>query len=129
MPGSARSAAATRAAPAVAKAARVIPLYVVVPPRLLMLDIAGPIDAIRRANLEQSAVRFDVIHVAPRPAVMTSIGLVVGKLAALPRSLPDDRPIQVPTHAGLLTVDLEFHLASAPLARSAESQVFAAPGK
>src|SRR5436190_15762444 len=40
--------------------------------------------------------------------------------------LPDDRPIQVPTHAGLLTVDLEFHPTGSPKARAAaESQVFA----
>ena len=69
---------------------RVIPLYVVAPPRLLMLDLAGPIDAIRRANVEQTAVRFDVLHVGPRSQVMTSIGLMVGRIAPLPPSLPDD---------------------------------------
>ena len=108
MHGSARSAAvpraATRGAPAAAKATRVIALYVVVPPRLLMLDIAGPIDAIRRANIEQSAVRFEVVHVAPRPAVMTSIGLVVGKLAGLPRSLPDDAMVMLGGSVTTLTL-------------------------
>lgn len=74
---------------------RVIPLYVVAPPRLLMLDIAGPIDAIRRANVEQTAVRFDVRHVGPRSRVMTSIGLAVGRIAPLPRSLPDDAYILI----------------------------------
>ena len=44
--------------------------------------------------------------------------------------LPADRFIQVPTHAGLLTVDLEFHPTGSPKARAAaESQVFAAQGK
>ena len=74
---------------------RVIPLYVVSPPRLLMLDIAGPIDAIRRANVEQTEVRFDVIHIGPRPTVMTSIGLQIGPLAALPRELPDDALLMI----------------------------------
>ena len=83
---------------------RVIPLYVVAPPRLLMLDIAGPIDAIRRANVEQTAVRFDVIHVGPRAKVMTSIGLVVGGIAALPRSLPDEALVMLGGNVTTLTL-------------------------
>jgi hypothetical protein len=43
--------------------------------------------------------------------------------------LPADRLIQVPAHAGLLTVDLEFKPARAPLTHATESGVFAAPGK
>jgi hypothetical protein len=44
--------------------------------------------------------------------------------------LPADRLIQVPAHAGLLTVDLELHPAGSPIARAAaESQVFAAQEK
>jgi len=83
---------------------RVIPLYVVAPPRLLMLDIAGPIDAIRRANVEQTAVRFDVIHVGPRAKVMTSIGLVVSGIAALPRRVPDDAIVMLGGNVTTLTL-------------------------
>lgn len=44
--------------------------------------------------------------------------------------LAADRLIHVPAHAGLLTVDLEFHPASPHMARSTDgSQVFAAPRK
>jgi transcriptional regulator GlxA family with amidase domain len=44
----------------------VVPLYVVVPPRMLMLDLAGPIEVVRRANTCQAEVRFEVHHVGPR---------------------------------------------------------------
>ena len=40
-----------------------IPVIVIVPPRALLLDIAGPIEVLRRANLEQHDVRFDVRYV------------------------------------------------------------------
>src|SRR5512142_3367246 len=37
-----------------------IPVYVVLPPRLTLLDLAGPMEVLRRANVEQSDLRFDV---------------------------------------------------------------------
>ena len=44
--------------------------------------------------------------------------------------LAEDRLIQVPAHAGLLAVDLEFQPARSSLSRTAtEGGVFAAPGK
>ena len=65
-----------------------IPVYVVVPPRVLLLDVAGPIEVLRKANLEQSAVRFEVTYVGPKPQVLSSIGLGVAGIAALPDDLP-----------------------------------------
>lgn len=65
-----------------------IPVYVVVPPRVLLLDVAGPIEVLRKANLEQSAVRFEVTYVGPSPQVLSSIGLGVAGIAALPDGLP-----------------------------------------
>ena len=41
-------------------APRRIPVYVVLPPRTLLLDIAGPLEALRRANVVQERVRFEV---------------------------------------------------------------------
>lgn len=87
-----------------APAARVIPLYVVVPPRMLMLDLAGPIEVVRRANTLQAELRFEVHHVAPRAKVMTSIGLVVSELAPLPASLPDDAMIMLGGNVTQLTL-------------------------
>ena len=81
-----------------------IPLYVVVPPRVLMLDIAGPVEAVRRANDEQDAVRFEVVHVAPRARMMSSIGLAIAELAPLPAELPDDAMILVGGSVTALTL-------------------------
>lgn len=74
---------------------RDIALYVVVPPRLLLLDIAGPLEVVRRANIEQSKVRFTVHYVGPRRTVMTSIGLPVATIAPLPRDLPADAIVMI----------------------------------
>jgi transcriptional regulator GlxA family with amidase domain len=70
--------------------ARRIPVFVVVPPRALLLDIAGPLEVLRRANGVQDAVRFELRYVAPAASVRSSIGLVIADLAPLPRQLPDD---------------------------------------
>ena len=54
-----------------------------------MLDIAGPAEVLRRANLEQDRVRFDVHYCGPSTSVLTSIGLTVSEIAPLPVSLPE----------------------------------------
>src|ERR1700727_2590936 len=56
---------------------RRIPVYVVVPPRLLLLDIAGPLEVLRQANRLQDKVRFDVRYVGPRASLQTSIGVTL----------------------------------------------------
>lgn len=76
----------------------------VVPPRLLLLDIAGPIEAVRRANVEQDAVQLEVFHVGPRARMMTSIGLAVAELAPLPDDVPDDALILVGGNVSALTL-------------------------
>lgn len=76
-----------------------IPVFVVMPPRLLLLDVAGPVEVLRRANLEQGAVRFMVAYIGPVQSVGTSIGLEVGGIAPLPRSLPDGTLLVVPGSA------------------------------
>lgn len=83
---------------------RVIPVYVVIPPRLLMLDLAGPLEVLRRANVEQSAIRFDVHHVGPRRSVMTSIGMSVGAIAPLPAAVPDGALIVLGGSVSALTL-------------------------
>jgi transcriptional regulator GlxA family with amidase domain len=69
-----------------------------------MLDLAGPIEAVRRANDEQDALRFEVIHVSPRARMMTSIGLAIAELAPLPDALPDDAMILVGGNVTALTL-------------------------
>lgn len=68
---------------------KAVPVWVVLPPRTLLLDVAGPIEVLRKANLEQDGVRFDVSFAGPRPAVLTSTGLELGGIAPLPARLPD----------------------------------------
>ena len=70
--------------------ARPRPVWVIVPTRVLLLDLAGPMEVLRRANIEQSGVRFDVRYFAARAAVPSSIGLELAGLQRLPDELPDD---------------------------------------
>jgi transcriptional regulator GlxA family with amidase domain len=72
-----------------AMARRIQPVFVVVPPRALLLDIAGPIEVLRKANLEQDAVRFEVAYVGPAEQVTSSVGLNLAGVAPLPEALPD----------------------------------------
>ena len=65
-------------------------VVVVVPPRVLLLDLAGPLEVLRRANAVQDAVRFEVRYCAARSRVASSIGLSLAGLARLPASLPVD---------------------------------------
>ena len=68
---------------------RVIEVQVIVPPRLLLLDIAGPIEVLRWANNVQSAVHFDVRYIGPSVTVKTSVGLTLAAIAPLPDAVPD----------------------------------------
>jgi transcriptional regulator GlxA family with amidase domain len=68
-------------------------VYVVVPPRMLLLDVAGPIEVLRWANHVQKAVRFDVSYIGPRKRVISSIGLTVAEIKSLPDDLPQDSMI------------------------------------
>jgi len=72
---------------------RRIPVYVVVPPRTLLLDIAGPIEVLRWANDVQDAVRFEVLFIGPATNVVSSIGLMLTEIKPLPDVLPDDAMI------------------------------------
>jgi transcriptional regulator GlxA family with amidase domain len=72
---------------------RRIPVYVVVPPRTLLLDIAGPIEVLRWANHVQEAVRFEVSYIGPVTNVVSSIGLKMTGIEPLPEFLPDNAMI------------------------------------
>jgi transcriptional regulator GlxA family with amidase domain len=65
-----------------------IPVFVVVPPRLLLLDIAGPLEVLRQVNRVQTAVRFDVRYVGPIRSMLTSIGVTLSEIEPLPNKLP-----------------------------------------
>ena len=71
------------------RVAKEVPVFVVVPPNVLLLDVAGPMEVLRKANFEQQAVRFVATYVGPAPVVGSSIGLSVAGVAPLPERLPD----------------------------------------
>jgi transcriptional regulator GlxA family with amidase domain len=74
---------------------RHICVYVVLPPRTLLLDVAGPIEVLRRANLIQDQMQFSVRYVGATRSVRTSIGLPIAGIGALPRRLPPDAIVVV----------------------------------
>jgi len=67
---------------------RRIPVFVVVPPRLLLLDIAGPLEVLRQANRLQSSVVFEVRYIGPASSLQTSIGITLAEIEPLPQELP-----------------------------------------
>jgi transcriptional regulator GlxA family with amidase domain len=67
---------------------RQIQVYVVIPPRLLLLDVAGPLEVVRRANQVQTEVQFEVHYVGPSSSLQTSIGLTLTAIDPLPDRLP-----------------------------------------
>lgn len=83
-------------------ATRNIPVYVVVPPRTLLLDLAGPLEVLRRANLLQDVVRFEVHYVGATPAVRTSVGIELGAIGRLPSKLPEGAMVIVVGNVDLL---------------------------
>jgi transcriptional regulator GlxA family with amidase domain len=77
---------------------------VVSPPRTLLLDIVGPLEVIRRANVEQAAVQFEVHHVGPRRRLMTSVGLETANHGPLPRTLPEGAIVMIGGSVDRLTL-------------------------
>lgn len=67
---------------------RIVPMIVVVPPNALLLDLAGPMEVLRKANLVQQAVHFSVRYVGASANVISSIGLALCDIAPLPHTLP-----------------------------------------
>jgi len=76
-------------------ATREIPLIVVVPPRVLLLDLAGPLEVLRKANLLQQKVRFSITYVGPAHECHSSIGLRVADIAPLPDHIPEGTMVLV----------------------------------
>jgi transcriptional regulator GlxA family with amidase domain len=79
-----------------AAVAQEIPVIVVLPPRMLLLDVAGPVEVLRRANVEQHAVRFVLRYIGPVAEVESSIGLTLAGIEPLPSTLPDGAMVIVP---------------------------------
>jgi transcriptional regulator GlxA family with amidase domain len=87
------------------KGPRIVPVTVVVPPRLLLLDIAGPIEVLRKANLEQGALQFQIRYVAASETVRSSVGLRLSAIQPLPATLPADGLLVLPGSANSTLCD------------------------
>ena len=66
---------------------KIIDVFIIIPPRALLLDIAGPAEVFRIANNEQSEVLFNLHYTGPKDAIHSSVGLVIGNIEPLPTSL------------------------------------------
>ena len=69
------------------------------PERVLLLDIAGPLEVLRRANVEQELLRFQIFYVGSNPSVASSVGISLSNIAPFPSRLPDEAMIVVPGSA------------------------------
>jgi transcriptional regulator GlxA family with amidase domain len=72
---------------------------VVLPPRLLLLDVAGPLEVLRLAGAMQNRVTFEVRYVAPVPNTRCSIGLDLAGASPLPNAVAEDALIFLPGSA------------------------------
>ncbi|HTD62283.1 MAG TPA: helix-turn-helix domain-containing protein [Gemmatimonadaceae bacterium] len=71
------------------------PVYFVLLPGTLLVDLAGPADAVRLANRYQRAVRFTSAFVSPTPSVTSSVGIDLAGLGPLPTDVPSGAMIVV----------------------------------
>ena len=75
---------------------RSIPVLVVLPPRVLLLDLAGPLEVLRIASAAQDRVTFDLAFAAPRSVTHSSVGLTLGGAGPLPETVEPGIVILVP---------------------------------
>lgn len=61
-------------------------VYFILPPRTLLLDVAGPAEALWMANRYQKDVRFQLRFAGPEARVQSSIGLTLDGIGPLPTS-------------------------------------------
>jgi transcriptional regulator GlxA family with amidase domain len=104
------------------RVAKELPVIVVVPPNVLLLDVAGSMEVLRKANLEQQTIRFVVAYVGPTPVVGSSIGLAVAGVRPLPERLPDGALVVI---SGSVSVPLAGSAADADDVARFEQEIVA----
>lgn len=77
------------------KEPEVVPVFAALTQPTLLLDVAGPMEVLRLANLYQDKVRYEVRYVGPLSSVMTSIGIALTGIERLPEELPDDAMVML----------------------------------
>ena len=81
------------------EARRHIPVLMVLPPRALLLDLAGPLEVLRIAGAAQGRVTFDLAFAAPQPTIQSSVGLTLSGAGPLPDAVEPGTVILVPGSA------------------------------
>lgn len=76
-------------------ATQTIKVYILLAPVPLMLDFAGPVEVLRRANKIQDQVYFDVEYIGVRNEIMSSAGIMLSGISPLPEKLPDNSYLMV----------------------------------
>ena len=79
---------------------RRIPVLVVLPPRALLLDLAGPLEVLRVAGAAQDRVSFDVVYAAPDAVTRSSVGLELHGAGPLPGVVEDGAVVLLPGSSG-----------------------------
>ena len=75
---------------------RTIAVYVVLAPQTLLLDVAGPLEVLRKANDHQRNIRFETRFIGPISEVKSSVGLTLSNIEPLPDKLPAKAFVVVP---------------------------------
>ncbi|HVA38007.1 MAG TPA: helix-turn-helix domain-containing protein [Candidatus Dormibacteraeota bacterium] len=64
--------------------------YFVVPHDVLLLDVAGPAEALRCADCYADGAAFDLRYVGPQERIASSVGLTLAGIEPLPEKLPEN---------------------------------------
>ena len=78
----------------------ITPVYILLPPRVLLLDVAGPAEAFYFANRYQQQRQFELHFVAGETVVQSAIGLPL-QAEPLPERLPAESILLIPGASGL----------------------------
>ena len=73
----------------------ITPLFILLPPGVLLLDVAGPAEAFYFANRYQQQRQFELHFVAAEPVVHSAIGLPL-QAEPLPTTLPAESILLIP---------------------------------
>lgn len=75
-------------------------VYFLLLPDTLLIDLAGPADALLFANRYQDDIRFELKFISPENSVSCSVGLQLSPLLPLPDTLEDNAIIVIPGMTG-----------------------------
>lgn len=103
--------------------------YFVLQSGVLLLDLAGPAEALRCANRYSENAGFDLHYVSASERIASSVGVTLAELAPLPQTLPENALVfligttadAIDTHAPETRATLAWLQEAAPQARALAS--------